>query len=51
MKVKYIGESGYSLTNGKEYEVIDIEEGCYKIKDNSGEEYFFYPEEFEILKP
>ena len=50
MKVKYIGESDYSVTNGKEYEVIDIEYGYYKIVDNSGEDYLFPPDEFEIVE-
>jgi len=50
MKVKYIGETDYSLTNGKEYEVIGIEKGLYRITDNSGEDYLFYPEEFKIVE-
>ena len=49
MKVRYINESDYSLTNGKEYEVISIEKTYYRIVDNSGEDYLFPPEEFEIL--
>lgn len=51
MIVKYIGESDYSLTNGKEYEVIAIEHDWYRIVDNSGEDYLFPPEHFEIVKP
>ena len=50
MKVKCITESDYSLTNGKLYEVINIEKGLYRIIDNSGEDYLFYPEEFEIVE-
>lgn len=50
MIVRYIGETDYSLTNNKEYEVISIEEGYYRIIDNSGEDYLFPPEEFEIVK-
>lgn len=50
MKVKYICETDYSLTNGKEYEVIGIEKGYYRIVDNSGEDYLFPPEEFEIIE-
>lgn len=50
MKVKYIGETDYSLTNGKEYEVLGIEEGYYRIVDNSGEDYLFAPEDFEIIE-
>lgn len=50
MIVKYIGETDYSLTNGKEYEVLGIEEGYYRIMDNSGEDYLFAPEDFEIIE-
>ena len=50
MKVKYIGETDYSLTNGGEYEVIAVEKGYYRIIDNSGEDYLFPPEEFEIIE-
>mgnify|MGYP002519435061 CR=1 FL=1 len=50
MKVKCITESDYSLTNGKLYEVINIEKGLYRIIDNSGEDYLFYPDEFEIVE-
>ncbi len=49
VKVKYINESNYSLTNGKTYEVIGVEQGWYRIVDNSGEDYLFSPEEFEIV--
>ncbi len=49
MKVIYIGESDVSLTNGKEYEVIAIEHEHYRIVDNTGEDYLFPPEEFEIV--
>ena len=50
MIVKYIGETDYSMTNGKEYEVVEIEEEYYRIVDNSGEDYLFAPEDFEIIK-
>ena len=50
MKVKYVGTTDYSLTNGKEYEVLTVEHGCYRIVDNSGEDYLFLPEEFEIVE-
>ena len=50
MKVKYIGESCVSLTNGKEYDVIDVEQGCYRIVDNTEEDYLFPPEEFKIIE-
>lgn len=50
MKVKYINETDCSLTNGKEYEVIGIEKTYYRIVDNSGEDYLFPPEEFEVIE-
>lgn len=50
MKIKYIGETDVSLTNGKIYEVISIEETLLRIIDDTGEDYLFPPEEFEILE-
>lgn len=50
MKVKYIGETDVSLTNGKEYEVIGVENGCYRIIDDTEEDYLFMPEEFEAIE-
>lgn len=50
MKVKYIGASDVSLTNGKEYEVKGVENGFYRIADNTGEEYLFSPDEFKVIK-
>ncbi len=50
MKVKYINESDVSLTNGKIYEVINIEKGLYRIVDDTNEDYLFYPEEFEVVE-
>ena len=50
MKVKYINETDYSLTNGKIYTVVIIEDGLYRIFDNSGEDYLYYPDEFEIIE-
>ncbi len=43
MKVKYIGESFgvEGLTNGKEYEVIAIEDDMFRIIDDSGEDYLY----------
>ncbi len=50
MKVKYIGDTDVSLTNGSIYEVIKIECGLYRIVDNTNEDYLFMPEEFEIIE-
>ena len=50
MKVKYIGKTDSSLTNGKTYEVISIEKTCYRIVDDTKEDFLFLPEEFEIVE-
>lgn len=51
MKVKYLGESDplYFL-KGKEYEVIAIEEGWYRIVDETGEDYLYGPDNFEVVE-
>ena len=49
MKVRYIGETDVSLTNGKEYDVISIEEGWYRIYDDTNCDYLFSPDEFEVI--
>ncbi len=43
MKVRYIGTSFgvESLTNGKIYECIAIEDGFLRIIDDSGEDYLY----------
>lgn len=47
MKVKYIGRSfGVdSLTNGKTYEVIEVDDltGAFRLIDDSGEDYLYHP--------
>ena len=50
MKVKYINKSTVSLTNGKIYDVLAVEKGCYRIIDDTGEDYVFLPDEFEIVE-
>ena len=52
MKVKCISDNTFSisLTYGKIYEVIGIENGWYRIVDNTEEDYLFSPEEFEIVE-
>lgn len=51
MKVKYIGETEeLVLTNGKVYDVISIEKGWYRINDDTGEDYLYPPESFEIVE-
>jgi hypothetical protein len=50
MKVKYIGETDVSLTNGKEYDVIAVEGGWFRIVDDTEEDYLFPPDQFEEIK-
>lgn len=50
MKVKYIGKSNVSLTNGKVYDVLSVEKGWYRIIDDTDEDYLFSPEQFEIVE-
>ena len=50
MKARYIGKSDVSLTNGKLYNVISIENTWYRLIDDTEEDYLFNPEEFEIVE-
>lgn len=51
MKVKYLGESDpLELIHGKIYEVLSIEEGEYRIVDETEEDYLYPPEDFEIVE-
>lgn len=51
MKVKYKGDSDpLALLNGKVYEVLAIEYGCYRIVDESGEDYLYEPDDFEVVE-
>lgn len=46
------GSNGFFLvlTNGKVYDVMSVEKGWYRIVDDSGEDYLYPPEVFEIVK-
>ena len=51
MIVKYHGESSpVGLIDGKNYEVISIEGGWYRIVDETDEDYLYPPECFEIVE-
>lgn len=51
MKVKYLGKTEFLvLTNGKIYEVLEVERGYYRIVDDSGDDYLYPPQYFEVLK-
>ena len=50
-KVKYIGEtSPLELTNGAVYAVLSVERGWYRIVDDTGEDYLYPPDAFEIVE-
>ena len=49
MKVKYIGKSNVSLTENQVYDVLSVEKGCYRILDDTDEDYLFPPDQFEII--
>ena len=51
MKVKYKGKTSFLIaTQGKVYNVLSIEKGWYRIVDDSGEDYLYPPEMFEIVE-
>lgn len=58
MKVKIIPEKRYlagefytgDISDDKIYEVVSIERGCYRIVDESGEDYLYFSEMFEIVE-
>ena len=50
MKIKYIGETvPLLLTKNKIYEVISQEKGWYRILDDTGDDYLYPPDKFEIV--
>jgi len=58
MKVRYIGNkhedfivknNRIDLVPGKEYEVLSIEREWYRVIDESGEDYLYPPDFFEIV--
>ena len=54
MKVKYLKDgSPLSCLKGKVYDVIAVEQGlgeCYRIIDESGEDYLYPASSFEIVE-
>ncbi|MGN1399343.1 MAG: hypothetical protein ACI4WG_05045 [Erysipelotrichaceae bacterium] len=51
LKVKWLGKTdNFGLIEGKIYEVISIEKEWYRIVDETGEDYLYPPEKFEIVK-
>ncbi len=51
MKVKFIGEDDpFALLNGKIYEVNSIEQGWYRVVDETKEDYLYPSEAFEVVE-
>lgn len=51
MRVKYIGKtSPLELTNGKIYVVLSVEHNWYRLKDDTGEDYLYPPNQFEVIE-
>lgn len=51
MKVKFLGKTEFLvLTHGRVYEVLSVEKGFYRIVDDSGDDYLYPPEYFEIIE-
>ena len=51
MKVKWLGKTDFlALTNNKIQDVIYIERGWYRIIDDSGDDYLYHPDMFEIVE-
>lgn len=51
MKVKYVKNTiPLCLTENKVYNVLSTENDWYRIIDDTGEDYLYPPELFEIIK-
>lgn len=52
IKVKYIGNVSdpLELINGKVYDCLGVEKDWYRIIDETGEDYLYPSEEFEIVE-
>ncbi len=51
MKVKWKGKTEFLiLTHDQIYDVLSVENGWYRIVDDSGEDYLYPPEKFDIVE-
>ena len=51
MKAKWTGKTEFLvLTNGKVYDVISVEKCCYRVVDDSEEDYLYPPDQFVIVE-
>lgn len=49
-RVEFIGESNpYALLSGKVYTVLSVEQGWYRIVDETGEDYLYPPTAFKVV--
>ena len=49
-KVKCIDIESFYLTVGKEYDVAEVDEGFYKVKNDSGRTQWYYDSRFQIVE-
>ena len=49
-KVKCIDNDCANLTIGKEYDVVEVDEGFYKVKNDSGEFWWYCNSRFQIVE-
>ena len=49
-KVKCVDIESSSLTVGKEYDVVEADEGFYKVRNDSGRTWWYYDSRFEIVE-
>lgn len=49
-KVKCIDNESRYLTVGKEYDVIEVHDGFYRVRNDSGRTWWYYDSRFEIVK-
>lgn len=51
MKAKWKGKTDFLvLIHDKVYEVMSVEKGWYRVIDDSGDDYLYPPEQFEIVE-
>ena len=51
MKVKYIGKTDKAtFIQNKIYDVVSVEEGWYRIIDETKEDYLYPPDKFVIIE-
>ncbi len=49
-KVKCIDIKSQHLTVGKEYDVVEVDDGFYKVRNDSGRTWWYYDSRFEIVE-